>query len=524
MKRRDFLAAAFGTYALGTLDWMRFFGRNGVPGTGRSLALAEAAAQAAGQPRFLIYWFLEGGWDGYSMFNPVATRNDAAGAATGAPADQIYRPNVPLVNGLYPVTTQGNIQFGHLAASGASLLKDMAVVSSHRGGTFHSGSRLQYHMGIYDMAFSGKREADERSVTQAFAEAHGASYFMPHISWHNWLADGELAPSDYPEGTGYYEKLGPSYAHTIYGNTPTVMRQRIAQVAAASGSGRDAAIHKFVDNLHQSFLKDRNSQSVKAFAAAVQAHKALVSGGSVLDPATLFTDPKLRAEFNIQSDDEKTSATSVNGNAARSKNAPRTNVQAMMTYELMTKGASNTFWIESSDVRGFDTHNNRANVLRSHGQTDQKSRMDRDLWAPLNALVARLKSTPYGTGGQSYFDLTTIVLASEMGRSMGGGDDDVCQHWNPSSVCFLGGSVKGGTQFGRIGTASLDSIPTMPDGSLDPAYDATTGLMKSGATKSPASFVSDAGSVYATALDLSGISKANQKGRNKGTPLAFVKK
>ena len=178
MKRRDFLAAAFGTYALGMLDWMRFFGRNGVPGTARSLALAEAAAQSAGQPRFLIYWFLEGGWDGYSMFNPVATRNDADGGATGALADQIYRPNVPLVNGLYPVTTQGNIRFGHLAASGASLLKDMAVVSSHRGGTFHSGSRLQYHMGIYDMAFSGKREADERSVTQAFAEAESRRFSM----------------------------------------------------------------------------------------------------------------------------------------------------------------------------------------------------------------------------------------------------------------------------------------------------------------------------------------------------------
>ena len=41
-------------------------------------------------------------------------------------------------------------------------------------------------------------------------------------------------------------------------------------------------------------------------------------------------------------------------------------------------------------------------------------------------------------------------------------------------------------------------------------------------TKSPNSFISDAGSVYATALDLSGIPKANQKGRNKGTPLAFV--
>lgn len=524
MKRRDFLAAVGGTYALGMMDWMRFFRQNGVPGTAKSLGMAEAAAQSAGTPRFLIYWFCEGGWDGYSMFNPVATRNDALGGATAALADQIYRPNVPLVNGLYPVTTQGNTRFGHLAANGAGLVKDMAIVSSHRGGTFHSGSRLQYHLGIYDMAFSAQRAPDERSVMQAFAEQYGASYFMPHISWHNWLSDGELAPSDYPEGTGYYEKLGPSYAHTIYGNTPTVMRQRIAQIAASSGSGRDAEIHKFVDNLHQGFLKDRNSESVKAFAAAVQAHKALVSGGAVINPTTLFTDATLRGEFGVTATDEQTSATSVNGNAARSKNSPRANVQALMTYELMTKGASNAFWIESSDVRGFDTHNSRAGVLQNHGQTDQKSRMDRDLWSPLNALVARLKNTQYGSSGQSYFDLTTIVLASEMGRSMGGGGDDVCQHWNPSSVVFLGGAVKGGTQFGRIGDTSLEPIPTMPDGSLDPAYDPISGVQKSGTTKSPASFVSDAGNVYATALDLAGISKANQKGRNKGTPLAFVKK
>jgi hypothetical protein len=524
MKRRDFLAAVTGSYALGMMDWMKFFQRNGVPGTPKSLGLAEAAAQAAGQPHFLIYWFAEGGWDGYSMLNPVATRNDALGGSSAAPADQIYRPNVPLQNGLYPVSTLGNINYGHLAATGTSLFPDMAVVSSHRGGTFHSGSRLQYHMGTYDMSFSGKRNADERSVMQAFCEAYGSAYFMPHISWHNWLSDGELSPSDYPEGTGYYEKLGPSYANTIYGNTPAVMRQRIQQIAAASGTGRDAEVHKFVDNLNQNFLKDKNGASVQAFAAAVQAHKALVSGGATINPTTLFTDTTLRGEFNIAADDEKTTATSVNGNPARSKNSPNANMQALMTYELMTKGASIGFWIESRDVRGFDSHNSRANVLQNKGQTDQKKNMDTNLWNPLKALVARLKSTQYAASGKSYFDYTTIVLASEMGRSMSGGDDDVCQHWSPSSVAFLGGAVKGGTQFGKIGTTSLAPIPTMPDGTLDPAFDATTGVLKPGQNQSANSFISDAGSVYATALDLSGISKANQKGRNTGVPLAFVKK
>jgi hypothetical protein len=524
MKRREFLAGLGGSYALGMMDWLGYFRQNGVPGTAKSLGIAEAVAQTAQQPHFLIYWFTEGGWDGYSMFNPVSTRNDALGGSTVPTMDQIYRPNVPLVNGLYPVNQQGNIRYGHLATNGTSLFGDMAVLSSHRGATFHSGSRLQYHMGIYDMSFSARRQPDERSVMQAFAEQYGSAYFMPHISWHYWLSDGELSPADYPEGTGYYEKLGPAYANTIYANTPTVMRQRIDQIAAASGSGRDAEIHKFVDNLNQNFLKDKNSANVAAFAAAVQAHKALVTGGASLNTATLFTDSTLRGEFNVQTADEQTTATSVNGNPARSKNSPNTNVQALMTYELMTKGASIAFWIESRQVRGFDTHNGRANVLSNHGQTDQKKMMDANLWAPLAALVARLKNTQYGATGKSYFDFTTIVLASEMGRSMSGGDDDVCQHWTTSSVAFLGGAVKGGTQFGGVGTTSLASIPVLPSGALDPAYDPVTGIVQSGKTPDPTAFVPDAGHVYATALDLCGIAKASQKGKNQGQPLSFVKK
>lgn len=524
MKRRAFLSGLGASYAIGMLDWMRFFRRNGVPGTSKTLGIAEAVAQTA-QPKFLIYWFLEGGWDGYSMFNPIATRNDALGGATAPPNEQIYRPaNVALVDGLYPVSTQGQIRYGHLASAGTSLFNDMCVVSSHRGGTFHSGSRLQYHMGMYNMQFSGQRQADERSVLQAFAETYGSGHLLPHVSWHNWLSDGELSAANYPEGTGYYEKLGPAFAHTIYGGTPDNMRQRVTQIAASAGSGRDAQIHAFVDDLQSNFLKDKNSESVRAFAAAVTAHKALVSGGASTDPANLFKDPKLTTDFNIQAGDLTTTATSVNGMAARSKNSPNTNVQAAMTYELMTKGLSIGFWIESRQIRGFDSHSSRAGVLSRKGQTNQLSNVDNNLWTPLKALVAKLKGTQFGSTGKSYFDSTTIVIASEMGRSMTGSDDDVCQHWNTSSVAFLGGTVKGGTQFGRVGTTTLDAIPTLPDGSLDPAFDATTGALKAGMTQNPQSFVSDAGHVYATALELSGIPKSGQKGKNGRTPLAFVKK
>ncbi len=524
MNRRAFLLGLGATTAIGAMDWLRYFRKHGVPAGARDLGIAQAVAQTAGEPRFLVYWFQEGGWDGYSMFNPVATRNDALGSSAPA-AQQIYRPaGINLVDGLYPIAQQGNIRYGHLAAAGTSLFPEMAVVSSHRGGTFHSGSRLEYHYGKYDMQYSSRRAADERTVMQAFCEKYGAAYLLPHISWHRWLSDGELSPANYPEGTGYYEKLGPAFAHTIYGSTPKVMRERIAQIAASAGAGREAAIHKFVDNLHANFMKDKNSDAVKAFAAAVEAHKTLVSGGANLDPNQLFADQALRSELGIQTQDEETSATSVNGNPARSKESPNTNVQALMAYELMTKNVSCAFWIESREIRGFDTHNSRSAVVNRKGQVDQKSDMDQNLWNPLKTLVARLKNTQYGVTGKSYYDMTTIVLASEMGRSVSGGDEDVCQHWNTSSVAFLGGTVKGNTQFGRVGTATLESIPIMPDGSLDPAFDPDTGNVKSGASQSAQSFVPDAGHVYATALELSGISKANQTGKNSRPPLSFVKK
>src|SRR5262249_34679762 len=159
-----------------------------------------------------------------------------------------------------------------------------------------------------------------------------------------------------------------------------------------------------------SFIKDKNSEAVKAFAAAVDQHRTLVTAGSNIDTNTLFNDATLRGEFAVGGDDEKTTSTSVNGNPARSKNSPNANVQAMMAYELMTKGVSNAFWIETRQIRGFDSHRNRAFVLQNKGQYDQKSQMDGDLWKPLQALVKRLKGTQYKSTGKSYWDYTTIVL------------------------------------------------------------------------------------------------------------------
>jgi hypothetical protein len=146
---------------------------------------------------------------------------------------------------------------------------------------------------------------------QAFAEAYGANYLMPHVSWHRWLADGELSESNYPVGTGYFEQLGPAYAHTIYGETPIEMRQRLTQIGSLTSNARDDRIRKFVD-LHQRFIQDHQSESVSAFARAVATHNSLVANSSAsLNPQQMLLDPTLRAEFNVQALDELTSATSI---------------------------------------------------------------------------------------------------------------------------------------------------------------------------------------------------------------------
>jgi len=558
MERRTFLKAVAGTSVITTLDWLRWFRSFGVPGTSKELGIATAAAQAAAEPHYLIYWFQEGGWDGYSMFNPLDTRNDAtlvipAGTLNPNPSwsDQLYRPSGYGTPPNDPPKTQGNLTYGFLAADGiSSLASDLAVVSSHHGNEFHSGGRWDYHYGKYNHSLSAARGDDERTVMQAFCEAYGASTLLPHVCWHRWLSDGELSLANYPEGTGYYEKLGPPYAHTLYGKLPEDMRNRLRQIQGLTANARDARIRTFVDDLHRNFVADKNSESVKAFASAVQIHQSLVGSTVTVDPNAMFTDPALRSAFNVQPSDETTSAAEVNGNPARSKESPNTNVQAMMAYELMTKGLSIGFWIESRDVRGFDTHFPRRGVFQysnPRGQTNQLSRMRKDLWSPLVTLVAKLKATQHPVTGKSYWDHTTIVLASEMGRMMGADassilqsaatdgdkysqimDQDVCQHWLVSSVAFLGGTVQGNRQWGRVGTATQDAIPILPDGTLDPAFDPVTGAHRAGTTPSPNGFVSDCGHAYATALYLSGLDpdalRAQGKGKNTSPPMRFIKR
>ncbi|MBK7864661.1 MAG: DUF1501 domain-containing protein [Archangiaceae bacterium] len=560
MKRRAFLQGAGAGGAISVLDWLGWFERYGVPGTAKSLGLASAAAQVVAEPKYLIYWFQEGGWDSYCMFGAVDTPNNStltvpAGTLHPVPewSQQFYRPKG------YPSATQslkkvqGNIEYGYLAADGMSLFPDMAVVASHQGNAFHSGSRLEYHYGKYASYYapSALRGAQERTVLQAFCEAYGSSVPLPHVSWHRWLSDGELSEATYTEGKGYYEKLGPAYAHTVYGQTPADMRARLASVGGVTSGAKGVRIRQFVDKLHDNFLSGKDGESVRAFASAVQIHRQLSGAtGITVNPATMFTDATLRAEFGVAATDEQTTSTVVNSMPARSKNSPNTNVQAMMTYELMRAGLSIGFWIENRQIRGFDSHRSRSSIKSNQGQTDQLATMRANLWTPLKALVSRLKSTASPVQGKSLFDLTTIVVCSEMGRTLSGDvqailmdntkyptdtdkyneimAQDCCQHWEVSSCAFLGGTVRGDRQWGRVGSSSLKGIPLMPDGTLDPAYDPITGALIAGRTKNASSFVSDAGHVYATALHLTGLDGAALlaagKGKNVRAPMKFIKK
>src|SRR2546422_1024452 len=80
----------------------------------------------------------------------------------------------------------------YLAEDGKELFPDRSVISSMETGSFHSGERLKAHMGSYNLRLTAEREEDERSVTQAFAEAFGRAHLLPNLSWHWWLSDGEL--------------------------------------------------------------------------------------------------------------------------------------------------------------------------------------------------------------------------------------------------------------------------------------------------------------------------------------------
>ena len=544
--RRRFMARSLASVAgLTCADFLSHFAAYGMPDEGRADRLSAEAVAANEDPHFLVYWYLEGGWCGYDMFNPVNTENNVVNRLESI-SDERYRV-LHWGRDDYTIKTQGNIRYGFLAEPGKDLFPDMAVLSSMHTGSGHSRDRLKVHMGSYGFRQTDQREDDERSVMQAFAEVYGQPYALPNLSWHWWLSDGELNEAQYTGRRGYYHALGPVHAHTIYAGTPVKLRKLLLRLQETSADVVATKVDHFLDNAHTEILKDDNIGAVRSYHSARQIYRQLSSKGDRLDLSKLqrlFRDPALREAFAVTPEDELITYRSVNGNKARSKFSPNTNVQAMMSFEMMRAGLSCAFFIESRDVRRFDSHNSRKNLWgrgkKPVGNEDQTKMMNEDLWKPLHAFTKQLESTEYGETGTSLFDHTNIVITSEFGRSIHGnvdgilkkklskkkeeseiGGQDICAHWQVTSCGFLGGKVRGNAQYGRVGEATLKAIPILPDGSLDPNYDSVSGELLPDRQQHPKSFIPNHGDVYATALRLSGINPAG-KGRNERPPLEFI--
>ena len=550
--RRDFLRRAAATTAgVSAMSFLSYFNAYGAPPqTAKTLAVGRDMAKEGDDPHFLIFWYIEGGWESYDMFSPVVTPNNVIHRLPPEKiSDETYRV-LHFGEAKYGIYKHENIRYGYLAEEGKNLFPDMAILSSMDTGEFHSGERLKVHMGEYDMPLQADREDDERSVTQAFAESYGRPYVLPHLSWHYWLSDGELNEQQYTGRKGYYANLGPSWAHTTYAGTPANMRSFLTRMQASSNDTVNRNIEKFLGDMNPHSMRDSDMEIIKSYDSALSIYANMSNAGRSLDKnmlSSLFTDPTLRQKFDIKPADELITYSSINNNKARTKFSPAVNVQAMMTYEMMRAGLSNTFFIETRNIREFDSHFGRQGLWEGEkrtprGQPDQTDMMSRQLWKPLNTLVELLKNTQYKKTGKSLFELTTIVLTSEFGRTIKGDvesirtmkipdaakqkmidDQDISQHWRVTSAAFLGGKVKGNCQYGGVGEKTLMPIPLMPDGSMDPAYNQTTGELKPGSKDTAGSQTPNHGDVYATALYLADLDPKG-RGRNARPPMRYIKK
>ncbi len=553
LSRRTFLRRGAETaVALGAADFLGYLQKNGDPNRGAAWAKnVEAKTREGADPHYLIYWFIEGGWESYDMFSPVETPNNVVARL---PQDKWSRERYRVLNWGKPgygITKTGAIRHGYLAEPGKALFPEMAVLSSMHTGSFHSGDRLKAHMGSYDLRLQGEREPDERSVTQAFAEVYGQSYVLPNVSWHWWLSDGELNEVQYTGRKGYYHALGPAHAHTIYAGPPANLRDFLMRMQSSGADVVNRQIEKFLDTAHSSLRRDADLEVVKSYDSARKIYQNMGTKGKTLSRpmlSTLFTDRVLKDRFKVTPADELITYQSVNGNKARTKFCPNTNVQAMMTYEMMKSDLSCAFWIETRDIRRFDSHHNRQGLWEKdgttpRGQPDQTQMMKDQLWDPLTTLVDLLKNMQHKSTGKSLWEHTTIVLTSEFGRTIHGdvddflkmnipesekmkliGDQDISQHWKVTSAAFVGGKVKGDAQYGGIGQNTLMAIPLLPDGTMDPAFDPLTGDPIPGRTPNAQGSIPNHGDVYATALYLADIPKSKQTGRNDRAPLPYIKR
>lgn len=549
MNRRRFLSkTAQAAGALAATDFFSYWLSDGLDSLSPTLTAAvKDHAREASEPRFLIYWFLEGAWMSYDMFGPVVpVRNDANFTDLprdpgdwGAVSDHVYRTKDLSPNDF---RRHGEIFHGPLADDGRELFGEMAILSSALTGSGHTRDRFKAHYGYYTVDMKARREPDERTVLQAFCEQAGRPYLLPNLNWHRWLSDGELDIAAYPEGTGIYHALGPPWAHIIYPQTPKFTRNLVRQTLAMRNDERNHSVQRFLEQPRRNLLADRNSPELQSFASALDVYKRLIQGNDErVDTGSLFLDPGLREEFGVGPADEEIHFELINQTLPRSKYTPNINVQAMMMFELMTKGLSCAGWLENRLVRGFDHHWARKKILSGY-PFDQRDMMRTQLWDPLKTFVRKLKETEYGNSGTSYYDYTTIVLSSEFGRTVGGNinailenqdldeaekrkqilSQDISAHNPVNSCAFLGPRVRGGSQFGWVGQKTLQPIPIHPKtGDLDPRYDRDGNLRDGYHEPSDGFIMPNHGHIYSTALKLAGVDPG-AAGRNESPHLPFI--
>ena len=166
MNRRSFLARSAGvTAGLAAADFLFYLASGGIRSLAPTLAAAaEEHARESEEPRFLIYWFVEGGWMSYDMLSPVLpVHNDAKfGDLPRDPAAwDSFSAHMYRVKDLKPeeFRRHGQIFHGPLAEDGQDMFGEMAIVSSMKTGGGHSTERWRLHYGQYKTELEGSPRA-----------------------------------------------------------------------------------------------------------------------------------------------------------------------------------------------------------------------------------------------------------------------------------------------------------------------------------------------------------------------------
>src|SRR5579883_1382011 len=126
LNRRDFFRRAITTAAgVSALDFLSYFNAYGSPLPDKATRMAHDKAAEGDTPHYLIYWYVEGGWESYDMFSPLDT---AKRVVHRLPPDQVTKERYRVLKAGQPgytISKTGNIRHGYLADPGRELFPEM---------------------------------------------------------------------------------------------------------------------------------------------------------------------------------------------------------------------------------------------------------------------------------------------------------------------------------------------------------------------------------------------------------------